>query len=187
MVLQVLATVIVRHFSVWYPRYSLQYYSATAISTVGTSGTREYSVLSAVDTQVTREYSAVSADCTPGTRHSNTQSFQCLVPQVLTKVVLGQGHFNSWYFRHSRVVSYFSVWYSMYSSAQSYQQSVFKVLTSTGILAVGTQGTHEHSVISSDGTPGTRYSNTTSFQCLTPRVLANVLLGQGHFNSWHFR
>ena len=166
MLLQVLATVIIRHFSVWYPRYSLQYYSATAILTVGTSGTREYSVLSAVDTQGTREYSAVSADCTPGTRYSNTQFFQCLVPQVLTKVARGQGHFNSWYFRHSRVVSYFSVWYSMYSSAQSYQQSVFKVLTSTdisltycsgrAISIVGISGSRELAVISAFGTPATR-------------------------------
>ena len=45
-----------------------------------------------------------------------------MVPQVLTTVVLGQGHFDSWYFRYSRVL-------------ESYQQSILKVLASTQVIS----------------------------------------------------
>ena len=93
------------------------------------------------------------------------------------------GHINSWYSRYSLVLSFFKIWYSRYSrvvrlfrvlaTTQSYQQSVLKVLASTAVSA--------------DGTPGTRYSNSSSFQCLVPQVLTTVLLGHGHFNSWYFR
>ena len=80
---------------------------------------RYWRVLTAVGAQGTREYSAVPADGTAGTRYRNTPSVWFLVPQVLTTLVLGQGHFDSWYFRYSRVVSYFRVWYSRYTRALS--------------------------------------------------------------------